>query len=127
MTIVTVKKDWREVFIRKLSKSPNVTAACRAAKISRQTVYRVRKEEPEFEEQWNDALAQSLDDAEGEMYRRAVKGTLKPIYQGGERVGTVREYSDTLLIFMLKSHRPDIYRETIRNEQIGDVNITIDK
>ena len=31
----------------------------------------------------------------------------------------VREYSDTLLIFLLKSHRPGVYRETLRQEHSG--------
>ena len=29
----------------------------------------------------------------------------------GQVVGAVRKYSDTLLIFLLKSRRPEIYRE----------------
>jgi len=116
---VTAKKDWRDVFIAKLSKSPNVSAAARSAKVSRQTVYRVREEEPEFAAAWDEALAISLDDAEGELYRRAVKGTVKPVFQGGVQVGGVREYSDTLLIFMLKAHKPEVYRETVRNELSG--------
>lgn len=61
----------------------------------------------------------ALDDAEGEMYRRAVHGTTKPVYQGGQKVGAIKEYSDTLLIFMLKAHKPDMYRETVRSELTG--------
>lgn len=113
------------MFVTKLSKSPNISAAARAAKVSRQTVYRVRSEEPEFAAAWDEALAISLDDAEGEMYRRAVKGTLKPIYQQGTKVGSVREYSDTLLIFMLKAHKPEVYRETVRSEITGKDGETI--
>jgi hypothetical protein len=38
-------------------------------------------------------------------------------YEGGARVGEVREYSDTLLLAMLKGRRPDVYRE--RHEVTG--------
>lgn len=79
----------------------------------------MRDEDPDFAAAWDEALASSLDDAEGELYRRAVKGTLKPVYQGGAKVGSIREYSDTLLIFLLKSHKPSVYRETTRNEHTG--------
>lgn len=105
--------------MQKLSKSPNVSAAARAAKVSRQWAYQMREEDPDFAAAWDEALQISLDDAEGELYRRAVKGTLKPVFQGGEKVGSVREYSDTLLIFLLKAHKPDVYRETTRNEHTG--------
>jgi hypothetical protein len=45
------------------------------------------------------------------MIRRGVTGYDKPVYQQGRLVGTVREYSDTLLIFALKARAPDRYRE----------------
>jgi len=45
------------------------------------------------------------------LMRRAKDGTLRPVYQGGELVGHIREYSDTLGIFLLKSRRRHIYGE----------------
>ena len=57
-----------------------------------------------------------MDDLELEARRRAVEGTERPVfYQGGE-VGYVREYSDTLLIFLLKAHRPNKFRERVEHE-----------
>ena len=35
----------------------------------------------------------------------------KPVHYKGERVDTIREYSDALLMFLLRGHRPNIYRE----------------
>lgn len=58
---------------------------------------------------------------EREAFRRAHTGTLKPIYQGGEKVGSVREYSDTLMIFLLKGARPQKYRENHKVEVSGTV------
>lgn len=60
-----------------------------------------------------------MDLCEGELHRRAFKGVLKPVYQGGARVGSIREYSDTLAIFLMKAHRPEKYRDTVRNEHTG--------
>ena len=38
----------------------------------------------------------------------------------GEVVTKVRKYSDTLLIFLLKAHRPKKYRETIHHAVTGE-------
>lgn len=119
MTQVTPKKDFIEVFLDRLSKSPNVTAAAKAAGYSRKFFYELRKDDPDFAEAWQDALAQSLDVAEGELYRRAVRGVVKKVFYQDKQIDTVREYSDTLLIFLLKSHKPEVYRETTRNEVSG--------
>ena len=48
---------------------------------------------------------------EPEAIRRAVEGVEKAVYYQGEPVGTVREYSDTLLIFLLKGWKSDRYKE----------------
>ena len=43
---------------------------------------------------------------EAEARRRAVDGVDEPVYYQGKEVGTVRRYSDVLLIFLLKGLRP---------------------
>jgi hypothetical protein len=37
------------------------------------------------------------------------------------RVGKVREYSDTLTIFLLKAHAPDKYRDNAKVEHSGTI------
>ena len=117
--LTAIKKDWKTVFFENLSKSPNVSKAAKAAGYTRQWVYHLRNEDPEFAKLWDDALAQSLDTAEGEMYRRAVRGVVKKVFYQGTHIDTVKEYSDTLLIFLLKAHKPEVYREVTRNELTG--------
>lgn len=112
-------KDWREVFLAALRKSPNVSAAARKAGYTRQWVYALRQQDEEFAAAWDDALAEAMDTAEGEIYRRAVRGVIKRVYYEGDKKIVVREYSDTLLIFLAKSHRPEVYRETVRSEVTG--------
>lgn len=112
-------KNWKEIFIQELTRIPNVAAAARKAKMGRQATYQARYNDPDFAAAWNEALEAAIENAEGELYRRAVHGTLEPIYHSGEKVGSVRRYSDTLLIFLLKAHKPDMYRETVRNELSG--------
>jgi hypothetical protein len=56
---------------------------------------------------------------EDEAHRRAFDGTLEPVFHQGDECGTVRKYSDTLAIFLLKAHAPDKYRESSRMELTG--------
>lgn len=55
------------------------------------------------------AEAAGTDVIEEEAFRRAVKGVEKPVYRAGEVVGHVADYSDTMLMFLLKARRPDRY------------------
>jgi hypothetical protein len=100
---------WTDTFLKALSRCPNVSAAAEAAGISRQYAYRIRDEDPDFAAAWQDAVDQSTDSLVGECYRRARDGVTKPVFQGGQHVGDVQEYSDTLAIFLLKSHRRAVY------------------
>lgn len=109
----------RELFLEQLRKEPNITKAAKAAGYARRYVYELRDGDPDFAEAWDDALQESLDLCEGELHRRAFKGTLKPVFYLGEKVGAIREYSDVLGMFLMKAHRPERYRETSRHELTG--------
>ena len=101
----------KAAFIKALSETASVTKACSLSSVSRTSVYQWRADDPEFLAAWDKALDLATDALEDEAIRRAVEGTDKPVYQGGELVGHVREYSDTLMIFMLKARRPEKFRE----------------
>jgi hypothetical protein len=62
------------------------------------TAYDHRERDPQFAAQWDDALNQSLDVLEHEVYQRALKDDAQ------------------LAMFLLKAHRPSIYRDTQRHE-----------
>lgn len=88
----------------------NVTETCRDIGWDRGEAYRARAADPEFSKLWKTALEMGLDALEDEAKRRAYSGTIRRVTVAGE-AATVREYSDTLLIFLLKSYRPAIFRE----------------
>ena len=56
---------------------------------------------------------------EDEAHRRAFEGVPEPVFHQGVECGSVRKYSDTLAIFLLKAHRPEKYRENSRMELTG--------
>lgn len=122
-------KTWQALFLEELAHSGNVSAAARQAKVNRDTPYALRTaglaqqptpEAAAFAKDWDAALEISIDALELEARRRAVAGVSEPVgWYRGAAGGTVRRYSDTLLIVLLKAHRPAKYRETVRQEMTG--------
>ena len=108
----------KAAFLAAFRESGNVTVAAEAARITRQTHYKWLAEDAAYAEEFADANDQAVDRLEEEARRRAIEGVEEPVgwYQGSAG-GTVRKYSDTLLIFLLKGARPDRYRE--RHEHTG--------
>lgn len=106
----------REQFISELLSHSNVAKACESIGVHRQTAYQYRDKHPDFKQEWDEAIERGTDALVQEAYRRAHAGVEEPIYYLGEVCGTVRKYSDTLLIFLLKSHRPNVYRETVNHK-----------
>lgn len=107
----------REIFLKSLEECPIINRAISKIRISRSFLYKFRSENPDFAAEWDAAKDRGIDALEDEAMRRALVGTDKPIYQGGKKVGTVREFSDTLAIFLLKGNRPNKYRD--RHELSG--------
>jgi len=118
------ERDWKPIFIRELATSGNISHSCAMTNIPRKTAYNNRDSDPDFRAAWDEAIAIAVDFLEGEARRRAVEGTLKPIYQGGKLVGEVREFSDTLLIFLLKAQNPMKYRDNISVRHSGGTSQT---
>ena len=113
-----VTKRQREIFLAALADLPFVSMAAARAGLSRQTVYRMRKQDEAFAAAWDEAIEEAVDAIEAEAYRRALhgydvyltcaKGLIldadgKPVMQ--------RRYSDLLLIMFLRAYRPELYRE----------------
>lgn len=80
------KKQWAQ-FIANLRIYGNVCAACNAAGISAtKTAYRHAKTNPDFAEEWADALLDSQDVIHAEMHRRGITGWYEPVISVGNVV-----------------------------------------
>lgn len=106
-------------FLAAYSQLGNITAAAKISQVARSLHYEWMSGDPEYAQRFAVATDEAVERLEAEARRRAEKGCLKPVYQGGKKVGTIREYSDTLLIFLLKGARPDRYRDNARVEHSG--------
>ena len=97
----------------------NITAAAEKATVDPATIHNWRKTDEEFGAAVEATIDESTEMLEDEAVRRAVEGTLKPVFQGGKQVGSIREYSDGLLMFLLRGRRPEVYKDRIASEHSG--------
>lgn len=97
-------------FCAVLAQTGIVMRAIEAVGINRTIAYQWRKDDPGFCALWDAALEVGVTALEDEVKRRAFEGTEKPVYQGGVEVGRIREYSDSLAMFILKGRIP-AYRD----------------
>lgn len=93
--------EWRQPFLTAFANSGNIRLACRAAGINRATVVRTRRTNKTFAVAYDEAMVEAIESLEAEARRRAMTT------------------SDTLLIFLLKAHKPEMYREVVGHEVTG--------
>jgi predicted TIM-barrel fold metal-dependent hydrolase len=90
------RADWEPRFLELFRQTANVRLSADGAGIDRGTAYHRRQRDEAFAAAWAQAEADAIDVLEAEARRRALS------------------VSDNLLMFLLKAHRPDRFRETIR-------------
>ena len=113
------KSEWKPAFLATLKSTANVSRSASEAGVSRQMAYKERETSEHFRAAWDDAIEEGLDYLEEEARRRAYEGTLKPVFNRGMLAGHVREFSDTLTIFLLKGRRPQVYGDRLKQEVTG--------
>jgi hypothetical protein len=117
--------DKRDAFLAAYAELGTLTHAAGAVGIDRSSHYKWMDTDPEYPALFAAAAAKGKEAMVREARRRAIEGTDKPVYQGGKLVGTIREYSDTLLIFLMKGAMPETYRERVDISM--DVRTVIDR
>lgn len=114
-------EERKAAFIELLAATGNVSESSRRSGLERRTAYNWRKADEEFRKAWDEAEQLGVDSLIDEGHRRAKRGVKKPVFWKGEIVGYHREYSDTLLMFLVKRHRPE-YRDSSKLEHGGTIN-----
>jgi hypothetical protein len=132
---------WQEAFLAALRQMPVIRHACDTVGIERTTAWRARQANKDFAQLWDDAMADGVDRAEQEAFRRGVTGWNEPVYHQGRlqyayrRVppdpekgtaetwelaldesgqpipATINKRSDSLLTLVLKGRRKEVYAE----------------
>lgn len=129
----------KRAYLIALSVTPSFRMAAQIANISSWKGYQLRLDEQDtdFQAAFLDARRMGITVAEDEAWERATTGWLEPVFGQisepvemersdgkGTRtvwrhrtgvVGHLPKKSDTMMIFMLKGHRPDVYRDRVEH------------
>ena len=92
----------------------DVRLACKLAEVGRSSHYRWLKVDSAYRAAMERARIMAGDILEAEAHRRAVEGVEEPVgWYKGQAGGTVRRYSDVLLMFLLKGVLPERYKDRV--------------
>lgn len=111
----------KAAFLKKLKNTHgNVSKAAQVIKIARSSAYLHKSKDTDFSAAWDDILASVYDEAELELYRRAVVG-----WQ--DEKGGPKKKSDRLLEFFLKGNRAEKFRERfdVNQNVTGSLDLNI--
>jgi hypothetical protein len=103
-----ITPEQKERFLAILADTANVFRSARRAGLNRQHLYRLRRTDEEFAKLWDEAVELGTCALEDEAVRRSYQGCLKPT-----KYGMVREFSDTLLVLLLKARRRAVYGDKV--------------
>ncbi len=106
-------------FLRAYSERGIIKHACEISNIHRSMIYKWIEQDSSFANQMELAGVEATENMESEATRRAVDGCERPVFYQGEECGSITEYSDQLMTFMLKSRNPKRYKDNIALEHTG--------
>lgn len=120
--------DWAPTFIDAITHGCSIDDAATMAGVHWTMPHKRRKTDEEFKRAWCEAADIGTRLLEQEAARRAYHGVLEPVFYKGEQCGVIRNYSDTMMMFILKGRRPQRYRDgsddgAKRGDTILNINI----
>jgi len=119
----------KRAFIAAYQATASVHAAGRAAKVRPELHYQWLKSDAVYRTAWETVQDQAAQTLEDEAVRRAREGVKSMrIHQGlpvkhGRKILYDVEYSDQLLLALLKRFRPALYRERTETQVTGSLEI----
>jgi hypothetical protein len=116
-----IAKKKRRAFLSILAQTGKVAEAARSVGFQdTSSLQHYRRNDEEFAEEWELALEAAANVLEEEAIRRATEGVLEPVFYKGDIVGYKTNYSDALMMFILRGLKPGTYRDAVRG---GETNI----
>lgn len=122
-------KPNQRAFLAAFAEIGTIRKAAEAAQTSRTQHWEWLKN-PVYAEAFLEAGENAADLLEAEARRRAIEGTDEPVFFQGEQCGQIRKFSDTLLIFLLKGRRKEVFNnlDTLppseKDDRIININFT---
>ena len=101
----------QRAFLAAYRETASITKAAERSKIHRHSHYRWLEADPAYVLAFAEAQTEAAQLLEDEAIRRAHEGILTPVFYKGNPTGVMREYSDGLLMFLLRGFAPEKYRD----------------
>lgn len=117
-----IRHPKKRAFLSAYSQVGTITHAAKAAGVDRTLHFHWMKADDEFAEAFEQARQCFCDELEFEAMRRARHGVQQDIFYKGVKIATKRDYSDALIIFMLKGARPEKYGDI---QGGGGINLNV--
>ncbi len=117
---------WTTTFLAALADTSNVAASARRANVDVSTAYHRRRQDHEFNRQWQVALCEGYDNLEMELLYRLRTGELKPA-SGAKRAA--RSFDNATAFRLLAAHRESAARERARRDHVSadEIRASIDR
>jgi hypothetical protein len=110
-----------KAFLEVYRATASVSRAARAAKIRRESHYKLLERSPSYRKIFAAAGIEAAQILEDEAVRRAVEGVKRPVLYHGELVKVHGkrliefEYSDSLLLALLRAKKPHEYKDRVEH------------
>ncbi|MGC8517924.1 MAG: terminase [Steroidobacteraceae bacterium] len=106
----SITEEATQVFLMTYARTGSVTQAAQVSGVARSTWFEARKQSKELAAAWKEAHDIHKESLVDEAVRRAKDGWDEPVFYQGAQCGTVRKFSDNLLMFLIKQRDPS-YRD----------------
>jgi len=116
-------------FLLELSATCNVSAACRAVRMSVRSAYWRRAKDEAFRAAWAVAVEEGYAQLERVMLERAIAGDRKPVFYHGTEVASVTEYPDRIAMVLYAHHKARSVRlsATMTADEIAEARAKLAK
>jgi hypothetical protein len=116
----------KEAFLKVLADTGNIRLSCQAADVPRASVYEWLAADPTFASRFDVAREEAIEALEAVARNRAI-GQRAQYDTNGHQVQAAVHGSDLLVMFLLKSLRPEKYRDNVRVDMSIDVKHEVDR
>lgn len=103
-------RSWRSQFLAALAQTSNVTAAAQQAQVSVSWVYKTKREDRDFAQDWLAALCEGYDQLEVELLARL---------REGEPRDATRRYDNATALRLLLAHRDSRARYMAQQDHVS--------
>jgi hypothetical protein len=100
----------RAAFLAAYRETASLRAAAEAVGVEEARHHQWLQHDAAYREAFASVQNEVVDNLQDQALERAVAGWVEPVFYRGRQCGTIRHYSDRLLMLMLKASKPEKYR-----------------